>query len=244
MKKIMTLLTILLSTSVFANQTVGVGVYYKDSIYNAKKQVGVLPIINLEHKNFYIKGSNFGYTLYKEPEFKFSAVINPIGGYTDFAIRKSDFKKGFENIKTRKTQFMGGLAIDFKLDQTTRGSMEYVLGNKGSKGSIKINKIFPINDRVTFIPGINFNYFNSKYMNYYIGLSKDDVANNTLVKNVYKGKDTLSAGINGTVEIAVSEQVSASIFGGYEYFESKIKKSDLIKDNKQFYAGIGIRYSF
>lgn len=244
MKKIMTLLTILLSTSVFANQTVGVGVYYKDSIYNAKKQVGVLPIINLEHKNFYIKGSNFGYTLYKEPEFKFSAIINPIGGYTDFAIRKSDFKKGFENIKTRKTQFMGGLAIDFKLDKNSSGHIEYVFGNKGSKGSLKLNKIFGITDRIVFIPGISFNYFNSKYIDYYIGLDKEDVKNNSFIKNTYKGKDTISGGVNATIEIAATEQFSVSIFGGYEHYDSKIKKSDLVKENKQIYAGLGFRYSF
>ncbi len=244
MKKIMTLLTILLSTSVFANQTVGVGVYYKDSIYNAKKQVGVLPIINLEHKNFYIKGSNFGYTLYKEPEFKFSAIINPIGGYTDFAIRKSNFKKGFENIKTRKTQFMGGLAIDFNLDKSSTGHIEYVFGNKGSKGNLKLNKVFKITDRITFIPGINFNYFDAKYMNYYIGLDNKDTINNSLVNNTYKGKDTISAGINTTIEIATTEQFSISIFGGYEHYDSKIKKSDLVSQNRQLYVGLGLRYSF
>lgn len=244
MKKILTTFVILLSTSALANQTVGVGVYYKDSVYNAKKQVGIMPIVNLQHKNFYIKGYNFGYTLYKEPDFKLSLMVNPVGGYTDFAIKKSSFDKGYENIESKKTQVMGGIAVDFKLDKTTIGHAEYIFGNKGSKGNIKINKAFALNDRITFIPGINFNYFNSKYMNYYIGVKEQDVRNNSSIKNTYRGKDTVSGGINATIEVAITEQVSASIFGGYEHYDSKIKKSDLVKQNKQVYAGIGFRYSF
>ena len=81
-------------------------------------------------------------------------------------------------------------------------------------------------------------------MNYYIGLNENDVKNNTLIKNTYRGEDIISGGVNATIEIAATEQFSVSIFGGYEHYDSKIKKSDLVKENKQIYAGIGIRYSF
>lgn len=244
MKRIILFLSILVSANILANQTVGIGIYSKNSVYKAKKQIGMLPIVNIQHKNFYLKGSNLGYVLYKEPDFKLSAIINPLGGHTDFSIKKSDFKKGYENIESRKTQFMGGLALDFKLDKTTIGHAEYVFGNKGSKGGLKINRIIGIDDRITFIPAISFNYFNSKYMNYYIGLDKKDVQNNNYIKNTYKGKDTIGGGINATIEIAATEQLSISLFTGIDYFDKKIKKSDLIDKNYSSYFGLGFRYSF
>lgn len=244
MKKEIIIFTVLMSTSILANQTVGVGVYSKNSVYHAKNQVNVLPIINLEKGNFYLKGYKPGFIFYKEPDFKASLIADPLGGYGDFAIKKSDFNKGYEKLETRKTQFMGGLALDFKLDKTTIGHAEYVFGNKGSKGNIKLNKVFKLDDRFTFIPGLSFNYFDSKYMNYYIGLNENDVKNNTLIKNTYRGGDVISGGVSATLEIALTEQASLSIFGGYEHYDSKIKKSDIVKQNKQVYGGVGFRYSF
>ncbi len=244
MKKKLILLLTLLSTAAFANQTIGVGGYYKESIYNAKKQVNIIPITNLHYKDFYMRGTKIGYKLYEEPNFEFSVIGDFLGGYTDFAIRKSELKKGFNKIESRKTQLIGGFALDFKLDRTSIGHASYFYGKNGSKGSIKLNKIFQLNDRVSILPGISFNYYDSKYMDYYIGLDDEDVKNNLLIKKKYKGKDIISGGINTTVEISLTEQTSVSVFGGYEYYDSKIKKSDLVKDNKQIYGGIGIRYSF
>lgn len=244
MKKKIMIFTMLISTTILANQTVGVGVYSKNSVYHAKNQINILPIINLEKGNFYLKGYKPGFIFYKEPDFKASLIVDPLGGYGDFAIKKSSFKEGYKNLETRKTQVMGGIALDFKFDKTTAGHIEYIFGNKGSKGNIKLNKVFKLDDRITFIPGLSFNYFDSKYMNYYIGLNENDVRNNSLIKKTYKGKDTISGGINATIEVAATEQFSISIFGGYEYYDSKIKKSDIVKENKQVYAGVGIRYSF
>lgn len=244
MKKKLILLLSLLSISAFANQTVGIAGYYKESAYHTNSQINVLPIANLSHKNFYLKGTKIGYTIYKEPNLKISLMGDFLGGYTDFAIRKSELKKGFNNIESRKTQLMGGLALDFKLDRTILGHISYTVGGKGSKGDIKISKIFPITDRLTFIPAVFASYYSSKYMNYYIGLTEEDVKNNVKINKTYKGKDIGSVGVNSTIEICLTEQVTASVFAGYEYYSNKIKKSDLIKDNKQIYGGIGIRYSF
>ena len=57
MKK--TLFIFLLGISVLAQantQTIGVGAYYKNSVYHSKNQINVLPIMNLEYNRFYLKG--------------------------------------------------------------------------------------------------------------------------------------------------------------------------------------------
>ena len=114
------LLIFLLGVSVLAEantQTIGVGAYYKNSVYHSKNQVNALPIINLEYNRFYLKGYKPGFIFYKESDFNFSAIVDPIGGYSDFAIRKSQFKDGYKNLESRNTQVMGGIALDFKIDK-------------------------------------------------------------------------------------------------------------------------------
>lgn len=243
-KKILFISALIVGSTAFANQTVGVGIYTKKSIYHAKQEVKALPIIHYQYKKFYLKNYKPGFVLYHEPNFNVSIIGDPLGGYSDFAIKSSRLKDGFQNIRNRNTQIMGGLAIDFQLDKTSSGHAEYLFGNHGSKGSIKLNKIIPIEERITFLPGITFNYFDSKYMNHYIGISEKEVKANNKIQNTFKAKDTVGAGINATVEFAVTEQLSASVFGGYEIYSSKIKKSDIVRDNKQSYVGIGLRYSF
>ena len=168
MKK--TLFIFLLGISVLAQantQTIGVGAYYKNSVYHSKNQVNALPIINLEYNRFYLKGYKPGFTFYKESDLNFSVIVYPIGGYSDFAIKKSQFKDGYKNLDSRNTQIMGGLALDFKIDKNIDGHSEVIFGNHGTKVNIKLNRAYKVNDRVTFIPAVTFNYYNSKYMDYW-----------------------------------------------------------------------------
>ena len=245
MKK--TLFIFLLGISILAEantQTIGVGAYYKNSVYHSKNQVNALPIINLEYNRFYLKSYKPGFILYKEPDFNFSAIVDPIGGYSDFAIRKSQFKDGYKNLESRNTQVMGGIALDFKIDKNIDGHSEVVFGNHGKKVNIKLNRAYKVNDRVTFIPAVTFNYYNSKYMDYYIGIKEKDIQNNSKIEKTYKGKDTIAGGVSATLDMAMTEQTSFLVFGGIDIYDKKIKNSDVVKTNNQYYVGAGLRYSF
>ena len=44
--------------------------------------------------------------------------------------------------------------------------------------------------------------------------------------------------------MAITEQASFLVFGGTDIYDKKIKKSDIIKTNNQYYIGAGLRYSF
>ena len=245
MKK--TLFIFLLGISVLAQantQTIGVGAYYKNSVYHSKNQVNALPIINLEYNRFYLKGYKPGFTFYKESDLNFSVIVDPIGGYSDFAIKKSQFKDGYKNLDSRNTQIMGGLALNFKIDKNIDGHSEVIFGNHGTKVNIKLNRAYKVNDRVTFIPAVTFNYYNSKYMDYYIGIKEKDIQNNSKIEKTYKGKDTIAGGVSATLDMAMTEQTSFLIFGGIDIYDKKIKRSDIVKANNQYYVGAGLRYSF
>lgn len=245
MKKFLFISLLAISVLSQANtQTIGVGAYQKNTIYHSKNQVNMLPIINLEYNNFYLKGYKPGFIFYKEPDFNLSVIVDPIGGYSDFAIKKSQFKDGYKNLNSRNTQVMGGIALDFKFDKNIDGHSEVVFGNHGTKVNVKFNRPYKINDRFTFIPAITFNYYNSRYMNYYLGIKEKDVQNNEKVERVYKGKDTVAGGVSTTLDFSLTEQTSFLIFGGVDVYDKKIKKSDIVKTNNQYYIGAGLRYSF
>lgn len=242
MKKIYILSFFILSSFSFAD-TIGLAGMYKEPLYHSKNRVTLLPIIQIQYKNFYLKNYKVGFYFHQEPSFQASILINPLGGYTDFAIKKSNLKEGYQNISKRGTQCMGGLAVDFQMDKRTIGHGEYMFGHYGSTGEIKMNQVYKLHDRITFLPGVSFRYYDTKYMNHYIGISKEEVAKNEKINQSYHGKDTISGGVNATVEIALTEQVSCNIFAGVEKY-SQIKKSDLIQKDHQVYGGVGFRMSF
>lgn len=242
MKKTYVLGFFVLSSLSFAN-TIGIAGAYRESVYHAKNTLSPLPIVQIEYGNFYLKNYKPGFYFYQEPGFKASILVNPLGGYTDFAIQKSKLKKGYQNISNRNMQFMAGLALDFHFDKRTVGHGEYMLGHYGSMGEIKINQVYKLHDRVTFLPGLSFHYYDTKYMHHYIGISKEEVTKNEKIKQSYHGKDTISGGVNATVEFALTEQVACNIFAGVEAY-NHIKESDLVKKSHQIYGGIGFRVSF
>ena len=110
--------------------------------------------------------------------------------------------------------------------------------------NVKLNRAYKVNYRVTFIPAVTFNYYNSKYMDYYIGIKEKDVKNNSKIEKTYKGKDTIAGGVSATLDMAMTEQTSFLVFGGIDIYDKKIKNSDIVKTNNQYYIGAGLRYSF
>lgn len=246
MKKILVGIT-LLSTTILAEQpqTIGIAASYTNSMYQSKGQFIPIPLINLHYKDLYLKGVKVGYTLYKEDNFQFGAIINPLGGYFDgWTIKSKDMKNGYKNIKDRKSQFMYGVETSYMFDENVMGNISYLWGSKGSTGKAELTYIKELNDRLIIMPSINFKYYNKKYLNYYIGVSKDEVTKNEKISKEYKTNDSFTAGVNLTVEYRITEQTTASIFGGYDYFDKKIKNSPIVNKKGQVYGGIGIRYSF
>lgn len=247
MKNRILLMFLALSAIVTAEgiQTVGVAGNYSTSIYKGKNQIRPLPLVNLNYNRFFIKGLKPGFTLYEEPQFKVNALIDPLAGYFDgWTIKGSDMDNGYDELDTRKSQFMYGLDVDFEFSEEVIGNINYLFGSKGSKGELSLTYIIPVNERLVILPSAGVKYYQSKWVDYYTGVSSEEVSKNTKIDKTYKGKDSFSASASLTVEYAVTEQLSANTFVGVEYFGDKISDSPIVKDNHRVYGGIGVRYSF
>lgn len=245
MKKLILFSLILSSISTFANQqTVGIAINSISTIYKGKKQIKPLPLINLQYNDFFIKGTNFGYSLYSEPNFSFSAIINPTYGYFNgWAIKNSDMDNGI-NISSRSTQIMAGFGSNFSFSENVFGHASYLFGKHGSTGNIVVNKVYNINDSINIIPAIDFNFYQKNFTNYYVGVSEKEVKNSSKLDKTFKGKNAFSGGVSLTGEYYITEQITTTAFVGIEYFNKNISNSPIVNKNHQIYGGIGIRYSF
>lgn len=249
MKKIFLIVGILLATTSFAEeyqiQTIGVAGRYNDSIYKSDKEIIPMPLINLNYNRFFIKGFKPGFVLYQEPSFKFSVIVDPLGGYFDgWAVDGKDMDKGYENIEDRDSQFMYGLDIDFDFSENVLGNINYMFGEDGSRGEISMTYVQYLTDRIVVLPTLNARYYSSDYVDYYVGVSEKEVMTNSKLDKEYEGKDSFSVGVSLTTEISLTEQFIMSFFAGYDYFDKEITDSPLVDKDGQIYYGTGFRFSF
>lgn len=248
MKKLL-LISLLISAVVYGEdfqvQTIGVaGKYYK-SFYKSDEKIIPVPLINLNYNRLFLNGVKAGFTLYAEEGFKFSAIIDPLGGYFDgFTVKAKDMDKGYDKIEDRNSQFMYGLNLDFNFSENVFGNINYMFGEEGDKGEAYLTYVGYVTDRFVILPSISAKYYSDDFVNYYAGVTKKEVSLNDKIEKEYKGNNSFSLGASVTVEYSMTEQFIISAFTGYEYFDDKISNSPIVDKNNQFYYGVGFRYSF
>ena len=226
-------------------QTVGVAASYTNTMYKAENQFVPIPLINLSYERFFIRGLKPGFKIYEEPEFNFSIIVDPLAGYFDgWYINGSDMKEGYKNIDNRDYQFMYGLEANYNFTDDIFGTLGYMWGSDGSKGELAITHVKYLTDRLVFMPSFSLKYYDNKFVDYYVGVTKEEALKNSKIDREYNTNDSFTAGITITFEYAATEQTTISVFGGYDYFDDKIADSPIVDKNGQFYGGIGLRYSF
>lgn len=236
---------LLLSTTALAYETVGLAASYNTTMYKSDGKLIPVPLINLNYKNLFLRGLKPGFKIYQEPEYEFSIILDPLGGYFDgWAVNGSDLKSGYDNISDRKIQFMYGLEMKSNFHENLESRLSYLWGDKGSKGELSFTYIGQVNDRLMLMPQVNIKYYNNKFVDYYISTDEDDVKNNSKINDVYRTNDSFTVGVSLTAEYAITEQATLNTFIGYDYFDKKIKNSPIVDKSGQIYGGIGIRYSF
>ena len=181
MKKII-IITMILTTQIFAQLKGGVGVGYKNtnSIYDkVGNQVTTIPIIYLSNKQYYIQGTKFGKHLYFTKRFKINAGI-----YIDSNSIYRDKNKDFKNMnkinkrinanfhiinKNKNYNYLFNLNIDISnnskgFDFTTQISKDF----KFSKLSIEPKLGIIFNDKKTnnYLYGITSTQANLNYAKY------------------------------------------------------------------------------
>lgn len=243
MKKILFLLATLGTVSYASINTIGVAAG-SIGLHDAKRETRAIPLVNMNYENLFINGGTIGLTTYDEPDFKINIVAEPLAGYFNgWSVKGSKFEEGYE-INDRKSQFMGGLSMNFDMQNDYIGEINYLFGEKGSKGEFNISRFIFLNDRVSIIPTASFKYYQSEYLKHFVGVSGNEVLASSRELKKYSPGDSFSAGLNIATEVSITEQLITSLFIGIEYYGDKISNSPIVEKDTQVYGGLGMRYSF
>lgn len=227
--------------------SIGIGYGATTELYKNNDTSYVLPIVNVEYDNFFVKGAtvngfSFGYNLYQDDFYTFSLYVKPFGGYD---IEAKDMKHGYKNIDDRERKFMGGAEVTVYTgiyDIEMSVSADY--GKEGGNILFQIDRPYFVNSRLTIVPSANFVYFNSDYIDYYFGVSHSEAMRNSGIKRSYEGDSAHSFGINVAATYRFTDSFGLMGFAGVNRVSEEIKNSPLVDDDIIYYAGTGIVYTF
>ena len=250
MKKIAILLgaVALLSTTALANKTgVGIGVGTANSLYKGIGNTAYpIPLFDIEYNNFYVAGTDIGYTLWNNDNFTLSAFVNPMDG---FRVKASKMDNGYKDIKDRDLQVMGGARLDVN---TGLGGIYSGLavsgGEHGMKGRLGFYRPYQIDEKFTVVPSVHMIYYSKDYTDYYFGVDSDELVSNrrqnTKLTSTYSPEGAYSVGANLIAEYKLRDNLALNLFLGAEKYSSEIKDSPLVEHDYILMAGTGVKYYF
>lgn len=198
----------------------------------------LLPALNVEKNNVYLRGDSAGYHLLSFPHrVNLDLVLRPrFVGY-----RADDAGEAFRGMHNRSDSLHGGLAAGMQLDSVklNLAALTDLLGNsKGQEVSASVGNAFRWDQALTLTPSVGLKWQSERYTDYYYGVRPEEVS---LLRPLYKGKAVLNytAGLNVTYLLNKQSHLFAQF--EYERLGSEITDSPLIEDNKimRMYLGYG-----
>jgi len=213
------LIVLTLFITVFLNakpNSIGIGALKSSNIYiNNDNETMILPIINYEKHNFYIKGLEFGY---KYNQF-LSLLIEP---------RLNEVE--IDGIKNRKRTVEAGFKLSYPIKKykLTLKVLADTLGvHNGYKSKLSLSYSF-IKMPFIFIPNIALEYNDSNINNHYFGINKNESF------DYYDMKSSINKQIGFVSIFALTRNYSLNLIYNYKKFDKNTTKSPIvIEDNKQ-----------
>lgn len=232
-------------------QMIGIGGSYRTSLYKRKDRF-TLPILLLDlhytpwanevvATEFFIKdGLIFGYRIlgYSDTNERFpilSIYGNPLGGYS---VKGKQMNEGYKSIDKRGHMFMVGIDLGFN----SFPKFSFEKGKKGSKFGIEAKKSFNITDKFILIPGMNYTYLSSKFVNNYFGVQSHELGG--LIRETYRGKSTHVYEINLEAKYLFNKHFELFGYAGLAKVTSGISNSPIVDRSFISIYGAGIRYTF
>lgn len=225
MKFFFLLLSFLVSSFAFEN-SVGVGIFYSKSIYiqNDDKKM-ILPVINYEDENFYLKGIEIGYKI--TPSV--SLIVLP-----------SLQNIHIENLPSKKETALAGFDYKYKIQKygiNFKIAKDIGQRHDGFISKLTLNHPF-INYPYIFIPSIGIEYESKKVTNYYYGVPQNTPYNS------YTSDDSVS-GIAHLIGIYnINKNYALSGIVNHKFLSNQITNSPIIDSNSQTMAMINFLYKF
>ena len=262
MKKIVFLLVMLVGLGLFSSFTVfgndekennvnlGLGVFYRNSVYKQDDDNEVLPVpfIGIQYKDFYYEAPiELGYHFYKTENLTLTAYgrYNLYTGY-----KPEDLIDEFKDMEKRKDDIHLGLRERYNFVPLGVEIISHVSGDVSGRSDgilarMEINKPLPFFQQKFIIqPYIAAEYMSESYTDYYFGITKEEASKNINHGEEYKVSDSFNfeAGIRSIVDI--NRNFKLLVSAGYTRYGNSIADSPLVKDKDIFTIGGGISYNF
>lgn len=271
MKRIILFIFILLSVLSFSENNVPekeAGPKYKFSLgymagYGSKlyhieeKQPHYVPIITLESKNLYVLGTEIGYryrlnsklTLTGFSQLFGGIALQGVGGVIGATqLDNSDMEDGYKGIEDRKTQVEFGLRLGYNTGFQRVKLLGEVRGGKiGGSGKISALRPIVVTDKLLIIPQINLSLLDKNMVDYYLGVSEDEVndpRNYKLDKAYDPDKFAFASSIGLTGIYQFTENWSAFGLAEIQYVADEIGNSPIVDNRANYFVGLGLRYDF
>ncbi|MEI6856182.1 MipA/OmpV family protein [Psychrilyobacter sp.] len=227
---------------------------YGSKLYKVHgKNTRYVPIVGLVSKNFYILGTELGYKKELNSKISITGFSQLFGGVSlqgigGTQLNNSDMEKGYKGINDRKTQIEFGFRLgyetkyqDIKLLTELRG------GERGNSGKISVIKPIFVTKKLLIIPQINLTLLDSDMVDYYFGITEDEVNNpkNTKLNKIYNPNDFEFASSMGlTAKYNFTSKWSAFTIAEIQYIGSEVGDSPIVNSRTNYFIGLGLRYDF
>lgn len=207
----------------------GIGLVEQTTMFKTAENVSFpIPFISWNTENFYLRGLQFGYFLYqKYPQVNFTLqpvmleIENEEGTYNEaLSKRYRTINAGIE--ATFPTKWLT-LVLHHQHD---------VLGvYKGWISSLDIRKRFPLTSKLSMTPGLQFQFLNENYVDYYFGVDSNETRSD---RPLYSPKGDFTWGPTLLVMQHLDNEWNLLFISRYNRFGTEFSKSPLVKRDDQF----------
>ena len=271
MKKIILIVFILLSVLSFSDNdrttkkseskykfSLGFMAGHGSKLYQVdEKSISYIPFITLERENLYIKGTEIGYNHKLNSKLTLTGFSQLFGGIalqgTGGAIgatqlKNSDMKDGYKGISSRKTQVEFGLRLGYNTGfQRVKLLGEVRGGERGGSGKISVIRPFIITNKLIIIPQFNLSLLGKDMVDYYFGVSEDEVNDprSSKLKEAYDpNKFAYASAIGASINYKITSKLSVFNLAEIQYVGNEIGDSPIVGNRANYFVSLGMKYDF
>ncbi|MCD6258313.1 MAG: MipA/OmpV family protein [Helicobacteraceae bacterium] len=235
--------TLLLCVSLKAQEykiDTGVLSYMSTSIYKGKSHdLFLVPLLSAEYKNFYISGTEAGYTFFTNETLSVSLETSPtlIGYQSD----ESAFLKGMGD---RDLTLETGLKLEYTYDIhkfKVKAVYDFFNVYDSYSALLEYAHLYPIEEKHLLINNYGVEYFSSKKSTYYFGVLPSE---STSQREQYALDESYTIYTSVDYIYALRDQWTLFLNLEYKLFDSQIFKSPIVDKRSAVSSFIGVVYAW
>lgn len=224
-----------------AQLSIGINAVVTQSAYETDgSTVEVLPSAFFDNNRLYARGNQFGVYAINDGSNQLSAYVQTNGTAFD----PSDAKNGLNKLDERKKTIVAGAEY---LKITPFGGFRVqaahdVVGD--SKGNIaRLNYVAKYNnDRLTLYPTVGLEWHDSKYNNYYYGVSKKESAHSGVAS--YQPSNSIHPYVAVSAHYDINDRFTGFAYQSLSYLTDEQYDSPMIDSHTESKTALGLLYKF